>query len=674
MNDPIVPAVATISNSTFLRTIYGELPLGQHGWVCNFRPDPSTSPPSVWAGRAYKGMPTQVSMIDRAVLDNTYFSVAVLQLSDAGEIARSKSALVRLAALVADDVVLQGFVGRPTWVLETSPGKHQVGVKISATDPDAADRELVDRVMKQLGKHAGIDPSGNNCVRYARLAVGTNTKPAAGGFKHRLVDWNPAQELTLDEAAAMFGIDLDQLRTAPKPAPGNYKPDPLLRSLDGVGEGSRNDTVFRYAASFRTGRPPTEDEVEALVLLKASNCVPPLPEDEALKCMKSAYSYPPGKSEAFRKAHIDAETGEIDEGPPVEGPPVEGPPLQPISLQWSELPVNPPEVPFVIPGWMPANVVTLLAAHGGTGKSFISLLIGLSLATGRHPFTGENISSARVVVYSCEDGKLVMQLRLRRLMAMLHIDEAELQGQLDILDATEADNVLFVQQGRDGPKTTPRFDWLRKHCEAFKAEVLIFDNASDAYAADENNRALVRQFLSTLRRIAPTVLLLSHVDAASSMADPRDAKGYSGSTAWNNSARSRWFMAREKNDDILLRVPKVNYAPAGVEATLRWDNQHQVFAVAGVRHGQPKAQDCAPIILTLLREQLAAGAEVSPAINAANSVHNLLKHDPRYPGSVRPTDVAAMVRQWISAGQIALEKFPRRNRTTGQRLALVVQQ
>lgn len=639
---------AEVPNSEFLNAVYGSLPDGHYGWICAFAGNPCESSP--WAGRIYRPS-ARKEVLDTQGNLNCYFSVAVMRVMDDLGIRRRKDAFQRLAVLVADDVELNELRGRPSYFLQTSPGKHQAGVLIDPGDPDATNADLVDKLMRALPGAVGADESGNNICRYARLPQGRNGKPAAAGFRVQMQHWQPGQVLSLADAAAVFGLDLDTVRAAPAPAAPEYRPDPVVRSMEGVTEGSRNDALFKFACSLRA-RDIDFDEARVLVLHRAAACTPPLVEREALTCLHSAWKHAPGKSEKYIK---------------IEGPAsVE----HPQRMDWAALPANPPEVPFIIPDWMPDQVVTLLAAHGGTGKSFLSLFIGLCLAVGRHPFTGEPITPVRVVLYSAEDNMAVMQLRLRRYMSMMDIDEAELHGQLDILDATESDNVLFAQIGRDGATPTARFEWLRQHCQAFGARVLIFDNASDAYGADENNRALVRQFLSALRRIAPAVLLLSHVDAHSSMADPREAKGYSGSTAWNNSARSRWFMAREKNDDILLRVPKSNYARAGLEATLRWDDHHKVFAVASVRQGQPKAQDIAPIILSLLSEVIAAGLEISPAVNASNSIHNALKHDSRYPSTIRPTEVGAMAREWVNTGQLVLEEFPRKNRSIGQRLKL----
>ena len=95
---------------------------------------------------------------------------------------------------------------------------------------------------------------------------------------------------------------------------------------------------------------------------------------------------------------------------------------EPKTLDWSDFPENPPEIPFIIPDWMPADTVTLLAAHGGTGKSFLSVYISICLCTGRHPFTGAKIPRKRVLFYSAEDNLLVMRLRLSRYFRLLDIN------------------------------------------------------------------------------------------------------------------------------------------------------------------------------------------------------------------------------------------------------------
>jgi len=625
-----------VSNSEFLRAIYGDFEDGQHGWICTHAFNPSDAPRDVWTGRIYKGLSAQAALIDRDNEKNAYFSVSVLKATDAGQVVRQKDAFVRLAALVADDVVLQGFVGRPTWVLETSPGKHQVGVKISATDPDAADRELVDRVMGQLGERAGIDPSGNNCVRYARLAVGTNTKPAARGFKHRLVDWNPAQELTLDEAAAMFGIDVDQLRTAPQPAPSEYKPDPTVRSTAGIAEGARDDTIYKYACSLRA-RDVDRAEAELLVLHRADQCVPPFPASDALKCIESAYKHPPGKSEAFRKPHIDAETGEI----------VEGPPLQPISLQGVGQGQE-PATEHKIEHLLPERVVTLLAAHGGTGKSLLALSMAVALATGQ-PFAELASKRSRVLLLSCEDDDLVLRYRLDRVLQAAGVTDQALGDQLVVYDMTDRDSVLFAG-GREGGHLTPQYEWLRQRIEQHKADVVVIDNASDVFDGNEINRAQVRQFVRSLARLVRdrngAVLLLAHVDKSTARGSAAGSESYSGSTAWHNSVRSRLFMA-EEDGHIVLRHEKANYGPRAPDVhlvrsgpMLRPVSEEAADPAAGLKRDIELAA-----VLRLMVDFEQRGDRIATAPTAQNNPYRALSSEKGFPKAITKSRMGSVMRE-----------------------------
>ena len=62
-----------VSNSVFLRIVLGELPLGQHGWVCSWVGNPNDAPPGVWGGRPYKGKTAEAGVLDKATNCNNYF-------------------------------------------------------------------------------------------------------------------------------------------------------------------------------------------------------------------------------------------------------------------------------------------------------------------------------------------------------------------------------------------------------------------------------------------------------------------------------------------------------------------------------------------------------------------------------------------------------------------------
>ncbi|MFM7029068.1 MAG: AAA family ATPase, partial [Chakrabartia sp.] len=297
------------------------------------------------------------------------------------------------------------------------------------------------------------------------------------------------------------------------------------------------------------------------------------------------------------------------------------------------------------------------------------LYVAICVAVGQHPFRmGEAILRKRVIMYSAEDDLIALQGRLRRYLDFLHIDPSDLEGWLLLLDATACDNVLFKTE-RDGCTTTARFEWLAAKVQTYQAELVIFDNASDALEANENDRAAVRQFFSALRRLKTTVLLLSHVDAASSMAKPRDAKGYSGSTAWNNSARSRWFLTRDENG-LTLTQPKVNYARAGSQVSFQWDGAHQVFAVTGCYDEAPTGKAYRPVLLKLIADVLDEGANISISPNATNNAFALIKARQGFPKGLDRAAVLQEIAAWRAEGLAALEDYTQSNRRTAKRLIL----
>ena len=65
-----------------------------------------------------------------------------------------------------------------------------------------------------------------------RLPVGQNQKPRGSGhFNHVVEYWNPAIRYTLEDAAAVFGIDLDELKDQLKPSPPNRPSDSVSLPL-----------------------------------------------------------------------------------------------------------------------------------------------------------------------------------------------------------------------------------------------------------------------------------------------------------------------------------------------------------------------------------------------------------------------------------------------------------
>lgn len=681
-----------MTNSDFLAEVYGELEPGTYGWVCSFRADPSNAPALVWAGRPYKGLPAQAATIDKAHDDNTYFCTSVLTPTEDGETARRKDAFVRLAVLVLDDVQLSDVQGY-SYAIQTSPGKFQVGIFLDGEDADTRNRPLVDRVMSALAARGrSNDASGNACVRYVRLPVGTNTKPRpAGEWQVKLEAWQPNVRWSLDDACAAVGIDLDGLKAATTVATrtssatsgtgvhagemvmGITDPNPSNRAY--------HDSITRLAASLIAGGMFPGAAVEFLYSLMDES----RPGDQAElarwqarraeipRAVKSAEKFAP-EGRQSPKITVNLNLGGSQDEPDhfVDANKMVGD-LTP--MDWGRLHSTQPEpTQWRLEGWLPEGTVTLLAANGGVGKSNVSLQLGVALAHGQALFDLPTKPS-RVLVLSGEDEARTVHFRVANICADMGVEMSSLAGRMDVYDLTQQDCVLW----KDG-LPTERMQWLADVTVATKADVVIIDNASDVFADNENDRTAVRGFMRALNLIAgvtrAAVLLLAHVDKASA----RGGAGldtnttFSGSTAWNNSARSRWAMVRD-GQSVLMRHEKCNLGPLQEEIRIEFDPGAKTFKRFGASPGLAAASALMrntqrAAILKLVERACAAGANLSLKPSATNNVYVALRDDPEFPSGLDRREFFQILRDLENERLVAAQTYMRSNRTPGQRIVL----
>jgi putative DNA primase/helicase len=94
-------------------------------------------------------------------------------------------------------------------------------------------------------------------------------------------------------------------------------------------------------------------------------------------------------------------------------PPKPPPLLKPVSV--ADVLTNPSTPPqFVWDGYLPRGVVSMLGAHGGTGKSTIALMMGVCAALGRPLFEIDTVQCKTLFV-SLEDGSSIVRNRLARI-------------------------------------------------------------------------------------------------------------------------------------------------------------------------------------------------------------------------------------------------------------------
>lgn len=295
---------------------------------------------------------------------------------------------------------------------------------------------------------------------------------------------------------------------------------------------------------------------------------------------------------------------------------------------------------FIIPDWLPCGEVSLLAGHGGGGKSAIALMLAICVAAGR-PFYGLHVQRRRVAFVSLEDGEQVLHWRLSRACAWLGVDLAPLAGWLSLFDASSAEAAL-IRDTREGAELTPAYDNLQGLVAGFGG--LIVDGASDAFDCNENERRSVRKFIRALRNLVPAdgfVLLLAHVDKFTARGNTT-SQAYSGSTAWSNSVRARWFLQPETEadeSDLLLTVQKANHAKAGAQLRLQWNDAAHVFTGVLSMPASKLERDMAEsdertAVLRCVESAHAAGDPIPTAKRGDRTAYDVASLRPEWPASL----------------------------------------
>jgi len=348
-------------------------------------------------------------------------------------------------------------------------------------------------------------------------------------------------------------------------------------------------------------------------------------------------------------------------------------------------PSAPPQ--FVWDGYLPRGVVTLLSAHGGTGKSNIALMLCVYAALGR-PLFGVDTVQCKTLFVSLEDSANIVRYRLASICCKLGIDPAELNGKLLIVDGTENPELFSADNSRGPGETSATFVELQAMAQSEGVGMVVVDNASDAYGGDEIQRRQVRAFMRALANLArltnSAVMLLAHVDKATSKArKPEAGEGYSGSTAWHNSARSRLFMTRIDLETLTLEHQKSNHSRCREPLTLQWpdgglpqlagsDSATDNLLNPFIQRSNGRADDGRAVsLLRMIAEFESRQQYCSTATTSRSHVYAVLKSEPDFQKlKLRPDDTKRILNQCQRAKWIEPLDYRTPDRKNRQRWTL----
>ena len=320
--------------------------------------------------------------------------------------------------------------------------------------------------------------------------------------------------------------------------------------------------------------------------------------------------------------------------------------------------VAPPR-PWHVRDMIPGMTVTLCQGDGGTGKTLLALQLAAATALGKS-WIGHDARPGNVVYLNAEDDQDELHRRLADIADSYGADLGDLAG-LKVVPMAGQDAVLATAGGRNGLLgPTPLWSDLEALITAWEPVLVVLDNLADVFGGEENSRPHARQFVGMLRGLAirtgAAVVVIGHP----SLTGLSSGSGSSGSTAWNNSVRSRLYLTKPASADgndtdpdlRILTVKKANYAATGGELRLRW--HRGAFALdGGLVAGQPQPDLGAAharidsLFLQLLAESDAAGRVVSDK-TGHNYAPAIFAKSPRAHGTTKSGFSAAMERLFAS--------------------------
>ena len=260
---------------------------------------------------------------------------------------------------------------------------------------------------------------------------------------------------------------------------------------------------------------------------------------------------------------------------------------------------------------------------------------------------------------SCEDRANVLHWRLARICAYQGLDLGSLTGGLDVLDLVGRGTVLWERDPRTGYTVTAAYGLLAERMAELRTEVLMVDGVSDTFAGGENVRHEVKRYINALVALIPedtgAVLLVGHV-AKPNAAMGQTTEGYSGSTAWHNAVRARWYLypetargedgeAADRTGDLILELQKSNLGRTDQSMRLRWDADAHLFVgreVVGRTAFDRSHRD--RVERRGILKALGACASVTPAIvvpaatTGRRTAFHVLAASPAFPESLRGRD------------------------------------
>jgi RecA-family ATPase len=341
------------------------------------------------------------------------------------------------------------------------------------------------------------------------------------------------------------------------------------------------------------------------------------------------------------------------------------PPPQFIDMSnWDSIPVPPRD--WSVLDRIPLRQTTLFSGEGAVGKSIVLLQLSSAHALARD-WLGTMPEPGAAIYLDAEDDGQELHRRLAAILDHYQAPFAEaVAGGLHLMSLAGQDAVLAAPSRGGKIEPTPLYKHLLALAGDIKPKLIGIASSANVYAGSEIDRSQVQQFISLLTRLAivanGAVVLVSHPSLTGLNTD----SGLSGSTAWHNSVRARFYMKSVKPEegqqpDTDLReitFKKNNYGPVSANLVLRYQNG-LFLPVPGLSNLERAARDAEADTITVdqLRKDEMNLSNNPHAHNYAPRIFARTQEAQKH--GLTERDLEAAMHRLLAAGKIRVERYGR---------------
>ena len=291
----------------------------------------------------------------------------------------------------------------PTFVEKSPHNGYHIYFYLTKED---AEKHHIKSVSDIYGKKSGVDTRGEGGIIIAQPS-----KTPDGIYQtstDKLIAY--ADEKVLD--FILNAPDYDK-----KSKMKEKRPIGLDAEIETIPAGSRNEELFRSACRMRNIGLASDSILDGIWTENNVKCQPPLSRNEVMTLVSSALSYPQSDVKSIEELEpvvqlTDDEIETLKNSRQSESE-IFVYDNEYFSNEYKELPrlvrlseIEPKEVEWIVPGYIPKGAITLFASDGGVGKGFTWVNVLASLSSGEKVFFEKekvNRKCMRVAYFSTED-------------------------------------------------------------------------------------------------------------------------------------------------------------------------------------------------------------------------------------------------------------------------------